>query len=384
MKIATHSLCINSPFPVKQYGFIDQTEEITEVHDDLHARIVAIDDGEGIHIHVSCDLIGLPYQFQESLYNRLKNETNRLLSLTIGTTHTHFGPTPHNEKYLSFLQDALFNQINSLEYIGYSNLKVSYHCEQFEGVGKSRISNHKANVLLQLLTIYNEGKPLVVFMIHNCHPTIMAGSTPYFSSEYPGLSIEKLSHIFPDTFFTFIQGAAGDVSTRFTRETQTYDAVESLASCFVNEVSRLLSKKADKIKLDEICYKAEKLSFTHDTKPLVFDVPSDLSERELVTIEVGKVMRQRLLSKPENLVKEVTISCLSFNQFKIVFAPNEMFSYYIDAIDTTDTALACYSNGYSPYVTAIDNQVITYEKFTDTLTKETKESLYSTIHRISR
>ena len=48
MKIAYSKICINPSFPIKQRGFIQQVNPVYNFHDDLHARILAFDDGEKI------------------------------------------------------------------------------------------------------------------------------------------------------------------------------------------------------------------------------------------------------------------------------------------------------------------------------------------------
>ena len=53
MKIAYSKICINPSFPIKQAGFIQQVNPIYNFHDDLHARILAFDDGEKLAFHVS-------------------------------------------------------------------------------------------------------------------------------------------------------------------------------------------------------------------------------------------------------------------------------------------------------------------------------------------
>ena len=51
-------------------------------------------------------------------------------------------------------------------------------------------------------------------------------------------------------------------------------------------------------------------------------------------------------------------------------------------LDLDKQLLVSYSNGYGPYVLPIDFKYITYEMFTDTLTKETKERIIETFKTI--
>ena len=378
MKIAYSKICINPSFPIKQAGFAQQFYPIYNFHDDLHARILAFDDGEKIAYHISMDILGSPYEMQDSLKQELERRIQRPLSLTISATHTHFSG---NQKDVRFQGEVMAKLLNAIEYLKFEEdeYSISYQCVPFDKVGRSRITNHEAKVLLQLFTIYKNNEPKYGMIVHNCHPTIHGGSTPYFTAEYPGYAVEELKRRHPHMDFTFIQGAAGDVSTRFTRPSQDYDGVICLGNKLVDEVERLMSEEKEIKLLDTIVYDYEFLPLQHEFNPIdISNLPDNLTEREIETIHVGAKVREELSHKLENLHKQILISKLEMGPYKIVFAPNELFSSYIDNVDTTKCALAGYSNGYSPYITGIDDDFITYEKFTDTVTKETKEK-YNTI-----
>ena len=54
----------------------------------------------------------------------------------------------------------------------------------------------------------------------------------------------------------------------------------------------------------------------------------------------------------------------------------------MDYIDLDSEILLSYSNGYGPYVLPIDFEYITYEMFTDTLTRKTKEKIIEILKTI--
>ena len=277
--------------------------------------------------------------------------------------------------------------LHAIEYLKFEEdeYSISYQCVPFNEVGTSRITNHEATVLLQLFTIYKKEEPLYGMIVHNCHPTIHGGLTPYFTAEYPGYAVEELKRRHPHMDFTFIQGAAGDVSTRFTRPSQDYDGVIYLGNKLVNEVERLMSVEKEIKPLDTIVYDYEFLPLQHEFNPIdISNLPANLTDSEIETIHVGARVREELSHKLENLAKQVLISKLELGPYKIVFCPNEAFSSYINNVDTTKCALAGYSNGYSPYITGINDDFITYEKFTDTVTVETKKKYNAILARFGK
>ncbi|NLH63908.1 MAG: hypothetical protein GX478_06925 [Erysipelotrichaceae bacterium] len=67
MKISYAQVCIDPSMPMKQAGFIQQTQPIYAFHDDLHARILSFQDEKRIVHLISCDALGFPYSFQKEL-----------------------------------------------------------------------------------------------------------------------------------------------------------------------------------------------------------------------------------------------------------------------------------------------------------------------------
>ena len=376
MKIATSTICINPTFPIKQAGFIQQVNPIYNFHDDLHARILAFEDDHQIIYHVSLDLLELPIVIQDTLQKELQKKNNKKVIITLSCTHTHFGCDEFNKRYHEELISRILHAIEYLNYTESNSYEISYQCVPFDKLGTSRISNHKAIVLLQLYTIYYEHNPLIEIIVHNVHPTIHHGETPYFTSEYPGYVLQELKRKYPNIYFTFMQGAAGDTSTRFTRTRQDYEGVVELGNKLVEEVERLMNEDVEIKPFDQMIYESEILPLEHEFNPIdLSNLPSNLTPRELETIEIGSRVREELSHHLETLNKEVLISKLELGPYKFVFVPNEVFSCYIECVDISKCSLIAYSNGHSPYVTGLNDNFITYEKFTDTLTLDCKKEL---------
>jgi hypothetical protein len=209
---------------------------------------------------------------------------------------------------------------------------------------------------------------------------------PYFSAEYPGYVLSRLEQAYPHTDFTFLQGAAGDISSRFVRDGQDYESLIKLGDKLFDEIVNLLKQEAPKHDF-VLGYKEKRIEFEHEFKPIdLSKIRADLSERELETIRLGQIERAKLEKKNNEIfgkpIDEALISRLDTGAASIIFFPNEIFSHYINYIDTEKQMLASYSNGYGPYVLPIDFEYITYEMFTDTLTKKSKEKIIETIQTI--
>lgn len=376
MRFASATVNINPPFPIKQAGHLSQVDKISEVHDDLGARLLYLENDEMIWLHISADNLGFNIKVQAEIEKQLNDYTNKNTHVTLSTTHSHHCADPSNSDYAQFVANQIINAAKKMPIQEMDDLNVTYQSVFFDQVGKSRISHHVSDsVHIDLFEIRNGEKLLADIIIHNVHPTILQANTPFFSAEYPGYVLRKLNEVEPDVFHTFIQGADGDNSTRFTRPSQDYSAVVQLGEKLFNKLIEMKKETLPSCKLD-LSFESKTIALAHEFDPIdLKEMPDDLSEREKETISYGQIMRQRLKDHPENLKQEIMISKVTLGAYRILFMPNEMFSWYRTQVNRDFCALGCYSNGYAPYMCGPDQHLLTYETFTDTVTKAKKEEI---------
>ena len=375
MKLGLKKVCINAPFPTCQCGHITQTNLIVTVHDPLYARIMVIDDGTTRLCHISFDLLAFSYDQYQRLVPIIEDKFGPDCKLITSATHTHSGHDVRNEHYLDWLHQTLVETIESMELIPVEDLSFTVKQVHDQTIGKSRISGYESNnELLTTIDIHENGSTKVRMIIYNCHPTVLSADVPYFSAEFPGYVLAKEEALHPDMFVTYINGACGDISTRFTRKDQTYDSVIQLGDHMVETIESMDQVIASNPLKLNLCF--YQLNYEHTFDPIdLSHIRAGLSQREYITIEFGQIMRAKLKEMPESLIHTGQIETLDFNGFTIVFFSNEIFSAYMDLFDPSRNLLVSYSNGYGPYILPIGFEYLTYETFTDTLTVSTKEKL---------
>ena len=385
MRFATSQTIINASFPVKQYGHITQITELTEYHDDLHARLLYLEDEHEAWLHISADNLEFELRVQQTLEAECRKRLHPELHVTLSCTHAHHCCNSEDERYIQFFIETVLDCAEKMEIKEVGDLTISYFTSPFDGVGRSRISNHEAESLqVDLFKIQKDGKDLANIVVHNVHPTVLYATTPFFSAEYPGYMLKRLNEVEPDVFHTFMNGAAGDTSTRFTRKCQTYASVEMLGENLFKKVMEMKEEAVQSLPLT-LKFKSTVIPMEHQFNPIdMGNMPENLTEREIETIGYGQIMRQRLKDHPESLKKEVMFSCIDFGGPRIVFVPNEMFSWYRTQVNDSFCALVCYSNGQAPYITAPGVYLLTYETFTDTLTTETKHRLCGVLNEYGK
>lgn len=376
MKYAFTKICINAPFATTQFGHIQQTFLVSEYKDNLYARIYSFINDNLWIIHACCDSIGLNESIRNEMQSKLRKfYDNENIHFILSATHSHYCNNPNDQKYRKFFIDTVLNGVYKMKYKDINNISVSYRKHHTKPCGKSRISNYETNLeLLSCISFFNEDSNFLNIIIHNCHPTTLSATTNYFSAEYPGVLLAKLESTYDNVDFVFMQGAAGDISSRFTRSGQNYEDMLKNANNIYNETVMLLNttdvRKPFKLKFYE-----EYLNIKHDLKPIdLSNIRKDLSNRELQVIEYGKKIREAIISQ-SNFVKNTNVCCIDFGLIKLVTSSNELFSAYMKDMNLDERILICYTNGDSAYVLPKDFNLVTYEMFYDTWSLESKEKL---------
>lgn len=383
MKFQTTKININPETPVKQAGYAQQVNPISEVHDPLYARVLMIVDDFGKRfIHCALDNLGAPRSLLLQVKEELENQWKMPVALMISCTHTHFAPDMKNEGYRNQVKAQLIKTCLQMQPVE-GRLQCSFIRRPFKGIGNSRITQWETDdIYAQALSFYQDGKRVASLLIHNCHPTILNGETPYFTAEYPGVTLRTLQQQYPDEYFAFLQGAPGDVSTRFTRHEQTWNQVEEFGKAMATEFSSLLQQ----MKPETDCcvdYQDVWVQLKHHVKtPDEIVVPDFYSQREKDTLQYGIDRNAYTRQHPEMLAKETLVSVLKVGQARLVFSEYELFSEYNQAMND-HAALVCYSQGYSHYVSGPSFDGLTYETLQDTLSDETKQELTSLFSKLA-
>ncbi len=223
--------------PIQLVGY-DKTRSASKLHDNLYVSLLQINDIN----FISIDCLGI----SERLVMKIRQKINPVY---VFATHTHTGPNglldtdnPYHPLFgLSFTfgqyDELMENKI--LEAIDYCllNLCTSNTLSIKEYDIEDLYSNRNQNDLAyeqRVLMIENEQ----FLLIHlACHPTILGNNVLEVSADFVH-SFRKLS----DKPVMFINGAAGDISTRFTRRTQSFKECDRFAKIVIDKANQVLSK----------------------------------------------------------------------------------------------------------------------------------------------
>lgn len=233
MKAGFSRVRITPPVGTTMMGFGDRdmAHGCVAIHDDLHVRALALEDGGEKALIMGFDLCFLGREDAD----RLKGAIGRHIDLTprqilLNTSHNHAGPavgTWHaagyaapDRLYLMLLEEACtraareaFDRVTGVTLaagVTRSELPMNRRRRMPDGTIENRPNPEKiAYDRLPVCLLTDEaGKPVCLLFSVSCHPSMIGGWE--ISAEYPGAAMRRLDAYFGFPCSLFLQGVGGD------------------------------------------------------------------------------------------------------------------------------------------------------------------------------
>lgn len=380
MRIGFQEFCMNPPFPVKRMKQ-NAVHQITA--DDLHGRILLLGKAGKDLYHISLDTVEIQRTYREKIKIMIEDAVQREIDLIVSATHSHNCPCLTTDiAYQDFVLENIRKAVMEMRCQELS-LSISHRCEFFDGIGRSRVKGITSDsIYAEVVSFWHQNTRLGSMLIHNVHPTIEALWKNDFTAEYPGALIRCLKARYPEEFFTFVMGPAGEISPRYVRRNQEHGEMLRLAGILANEFDKLLSDSGKKVPLSHLRYEEIELPIKRINRRVEnLEIPDDFEDEE-------KTLIKSCLSEPpvdlEALQQKHIFSRLQFPDYVMIFEPFELFSEYYHAVRDKETCtLVTISNGYDDYVTGIEDQPLSFEYLKDTVSDETKENIIALLEKWS-
>lgn len=233
---------ITPPVGGRMAGYAARTQVSQGIHDPLHAEVLYLATAETSLLLVSLDLICVDLSFTQRARAAIQEATGiPPEAILLACSHTHSGPDgfmvdmPVLKSWPDpALQDMLIRKLSGAAAWAQQSAqpaRLSRGLTHAEGIGLNRNDPQggPSDSQVILLRVDDEnGQPLAVLFNFGCHPTIMGYDNLLLSADYPGAAKAALRQHYPGTVFLFTNGAAGDVSTRFTRRSQGFREVQRM------------------------------------------------------------------------------------------------------------------------------------------------------------
>ncbi|MHA1507025.1 MAG: neutral/alkaline non-lysosomal ceramidase N-terminal domain-containing protein [Candidatus Asgardarchaeia archaeon] len=399
---------ITPPVGMPLDGHPFRTKTSIGVNDPLFVRSYVFDDGEKEVALSVLDILSIDKEFFKEV-SRIVYDTVGIRSenLFIAATHTHSGPigffpewkfvfkkypdlelkvgeeySEEDDYVIAFRKAVIWKTVGSI-IEAHSNKKEVLFGSGIgieHDVGKNRRNpNGPMDPQVGVLRFDDrEGNFLSTIINFSCHPTVLGRKNLLISADYPAFTLRAVERTFGGSA-TFTTGAAGDISTRYTRREHSIREAERLGSILGGEVIRTLSKikTSDDVSLNVeskyIELKVRKFPEVDDVEEELKNAHKELEDakkKNLPFAEVERIDRKLVGIKllhdflKSSLFKklppkvEAPLKVIKFNDTALVGIPGELFVEVGLRIKENSeypkTFIVCYANDYLGYLLSKD------------------------------
>jgi hypothetical protein len=237
-------------------GYLARDGVATGTHDDLEASLIwlSTEDDPGV-LWVALDALavdaGLTRTLADAVAAAVGIGPERVL---VCASHTHSGPegwTGPLHPGLPGRRDAGLVGRMAETVTGAAlrlracrgRVRARWHAGSTEAVGGNRYrpdGPHDTSFgVLELRR--DDGSPAALLFDYASHPTVLGPDNLTWSADWPGATRRELASLIGQPVAAFLQGAAGDASSRFVRRGRDHDEVRTLGGHLATSIARTLA-----------------------------------------------------------------------------------------------------------------------------------------------
>jgi len=361
---------ISPPKGMELGGYPHYPRHNTGVHDPLYASCMVLENGARKVAVVTLDLLFFSKKHVKEVRRSIEAEAGIPFHNTmICCTHTHSGPwasgrldidallagVAQDERYTGFLKETIVEIVRgACENMFEAALGFGLTtCGKESGVGGNRREpGGIADDSVGVVSIKDQsGAVRGILTSYALHPTCLDAENTLASADYPGCMRKHLQRVFPESVFLFAIGAAGNQSTRYFRNGQTFEEAERIggelgraversiaATVYADDIAIVSSSMEIEIALRELPdegeaeRKAERLKEIYDALPATPYIPKQNANLKLLGAEdmLGYIKMLRSGQRIELLEDErpAEICVLRLGGVCIAALPGEVFVEY--------------------------------------------------------
>ncbi|MCE5249763.1 neutral/alkaline non-lysosomal ceramidase N-terminal domain-containing protein, partial [bacterium] len=208
------------------YGFA-RSQRSTGIHDDLHARCLAIESADGVPVLLmTLSLCELSEQFGNRVRTAVKDSTGiPETNIVISCTHTHAGPDV--ESAAESYRDLIVERSSSCAAQAWKKRvpgKIGVGSTVVQELGRNRrwllYGGLHPDPRVAVIKIEDaKGKLLGVAFNYGCHPSALDWQNTLFSEDWPYYAIEGIKKtVGQDVWVAYFQGAEGNINVGYSSE----------------------------------------------------------------------------------------------------------------------------------------------------------------------
>jgi hypothetical protein len=376
------------PFPIPVgtplAGYVARTGVAEGVRDELKIGAFVFEQEDARFVLVAADVVAV----DASLADEVAAAAGlKRAELALCASHTHSGPAG----VVARLHPADVDRLDP-------NLRSHFVATAAEAIAKARAGMERVDLLegeaetegiaanrndplapydprlTVLATRRGDGSLQGVMCHFACHPTILGADNRLISADFPGALREALGVALGRDrrapVVLFVNGAAGDVSTRFTRRAQNAGEASRVGAALATAAVQALenaSPHTGPIRQGRTTVRLSRRP-RHPVKSRVVaararsddEAPGLLSPTQFRVAETraqGAAMLEALAQIPDTAIPDaLELEAWALGDVVLVAVPGELFASLGSRIDSTSagqTLILGYANGYVGYLTDI-------------------------------
>ncbi len=363
-------------------GYVGREGVNLGTHDPLMAQVLILKrESHQPLIIVALDVLAVSAAFTDPMRQQLADVVGTVPeAVIICPSHTHCGPCglqtwfPMGEKPQLDMQLVTYiqAQVMTAAYAAHAQMEavqLVWRVGEVSGIGGDR-NQPGVPVDSQVTTMCCErldGSVKCILFHYACHPTVLGADTRYYSADFIGVTRKHLQVIHPRTICMYINGALGDISTRYQRRDQSYGEVERmgevLAACILTMLEMPASADTSlNLTWETVAIDLPFRSLSEATAPVLI---TDTSNRIELTRAQGSILQTQLQDALHGRSFQLAVlTRLKIGMWELLCIPGEPFSElasHIRRVAPQALVVGLVNDyvGYFPTDKAIDMQ--TYE-----------------------
>lgn len=254
---------ITPPLGLPMAGYLARSALAVGVLDSLHVRCLALRQGRRTLLFVCLDWLSAEAQWSDRQRARLARKHGlRPTEVIVASTHTHSGPAVPIRPFILGLpgdraaraywsrvgraiEDAAARALAVLQPVD-----LAWTRGVIRGIAtdRNRPARGRTQSILALRLRPLQGGPPAVLAIYGCHPTVLGPENDRYSADLHG-AIARGLEARGFSCAVVANGAAANISTRFTRRVRSPRESERLAAAVVIRLDRLPWRAARRVQL---------------------------------------------------------------------------------------------------------------------------------------
>jgi neutral ceramidase len=397
LQVGVAEIDITPPSGLPMDGYMARTGVSVGIHDPLLAQVLVLDIGSTRLALVTLDLLAVSASTADAW--------RKSLAATLGITpeavmicasHTHAGPAGL-QSWLPIgvlpsigpkLNDRIGTHLNKAAQLALSRMvpvQLNYAVGEIDGLGGDR--NEAIPAPDPRVTAFRfdrlDGKPVVVVFHYACHPTVLGPQLEY-SADFPGAARLRIQEHYPGITCLYLNGAAGNISTRFFRRDQSFDEVVRLGNLLGDHVIALLEhpEPIAVSNLGAVCKRIE-LPVREFSTIQSRSIPATGQARLDQTRTEGAAIEMQLAQAFRHCTAQSAALCaFEIGPWRLIGVPGEAFNELSAALRLVSqfALVVGYANdylGYFPTQKSIDAQ--TYEALSSPYDANALNLIYHTL-----